>query len=121
MAPGIRMEKFSSRCRQRPVRMQVMVKSARRYLAEFTADRRDTACLVCHEILGVAQPLGCHQPRAAALAATSTAGRDAFTDALSDQVAFHIGEGRLDPQEGTTCRCCGIELTLEGAKNDPAA
>src|ERR1700759_2846957 len=104
MAPGIRMEKFSSRCRQRPVRMQVMVKGARRYLAEFTADRRDTACLVCHEILGVAQPPGCLPPRAAALADTSTAGCAACTDAQSDQGALHIGDGRPDPQEGTTCR-----------------
>src|SRR3954451_4841064 len=67
-------------------------------------------------MLGVAQPLRRHHPRAPALAAASTGRRDALADALADQVAFHLGECRLDLQKSAAGRGCGIKRSVEGTK-----
>src|SRR5215213_8332951 len=72
-------------------------------------------------MLGVAQPLRRHHPRAPALAAAGAGRRDALADALADQVAFHLGECRLDLQKGTAGRGCGIKRSVKGAKTHATA
>jgi hypothetical protein len=49
---------------------------------------------------GVAQPFGRHHPRTPALATAGAGRRNTLTGTLSDQVAFHLGECRLDLQKG---------------------
>jgi hypothetical protein len=95
-----------------------VVECARRHVAEIATNRWNVAALVRHELLRMAQPLGCHQPRAATFAATSTCGREAIADPLADDVAIHLCKCRMDLEEGVAGRCRGIEEGVERAKAD---
>src|SRR4051794_34142867 len=72
-------------------------------------------------MLGVAQAFGRHPARAAALAPPRARRGDALPHALADDVALHLGEGRLDLQEGAAHGGGGVEISVQRAEADAAA
>ncbi len=85
------------------------------------ADHGNAAGLVCHQVLGVAQPFQRHHPGPATLAAAGASRRQPFVHALADQVAFHLGERRLNLQKGPAGGSRGVERGVKGAKTNAPA
>ena len=77
--------------------------------------------IYARNVLGVAKPLRCHHARTPTLAPSRAGGCDTFADTLADQVAFHLGERRMDLQEGTAGRSGRVEGCVERAEADAAA
>ena len=100
--------------------MQVVVQGAARHVVEIPADIGDRPGAVGHQMPGVAQLVGGHDPQPSALAAAGARRLHAFEDALADDVPLHLGERGLDLPEGASRRRRGVHRGVEGLERDAA-
>src|SRR3954447_7005848 len=84
---------------ERAIGMKIVVERAGVHIAQFAADLWNAPGLVGHQILGIAQSLGGHDPWPAATAPAGAGGGQAFLNTLPDQISLHLGKGGLDLQE----------------------
>ena len=117
---GSVVEQPSARFLDGSVSVQVMVERTRGDVAKFAADIGYGACLVGHEVPGVAQLFGGHDTGAPTFASTCPCGLDALANALADDITFHLREGCLDLQKGPARRLGGVHRRIEGAESDAA-
>ena len=90
-------------------------------VVEVSAEVGDRPGAVGHRMSGVAQLVGGHDPGGVRCAATAGArGLHAREDALGDDVALHLGERRLDLQEGVSRGRGGVNRRVEGPESEVA-
>src|SRR4051794_31483017 len=70
---------------ERAIGMKIVVERAGVHIAQFAADLWNAPGLVGHQILGIAQSLGGHDPRPAATATAGAGGRPDFLKTLPEQ------------------------------------
>src|SRR3954465_13935399 len=103
---------------ERAIGMKIVVERAGVHIAQFAADLWNAPGLVGHQILGIAQSLGGHDPWPAATATAGAGGGHAFLNTLPDQISLHLGKGGLDRQEGTAGRRRRIHRRVERLEGD---
>src|SRR3954449_8598948 len=103
---------------ERAIGMKIVVERAGVHIAQFAADLWNAPGLVGHQILGIAQSLGGHDPWPAATAPAGAGGGQAFLNTLPDQISLHLGKGGLDLQEGTAGRRRRIHRRVERLEGD---
>ncbi len=87
-------------------------------IAQLMTNRGNAAGLICHQVLGIAQPFQRHYSWPATVAAAGTSRREPLVHALADQIAFHLGERCLDLEEGPAGRSGGVKRGLEGTETN---